>query len=147
MTYLQQQNDISFELLCNLRDVLGGWGSGTGGAGVAGALLYSALTQVGLSPRNTLLTMLVIPFSMILRQVWFIVFLVQAFILLKMLNNAPPHSYFFLLVFPTPLPQWKPSDCLVSSCEERERLIEGVDERSEEEWERPRPGNLEFTLF
>uniref|UniRef100_A0A671U8G4 Battenin n=1 Tax=Sparus aurata TaxID=8175 RepID=A0A671U8G4_SPAAU len=28
------------------RDVLGGWGSGTGGAGVAGALIYSGLTQV-----------------------------------------------------------------------------------------------------
>uniref|UniRef100_A0A8C7QFI8 Battenin n=1 Tax=Oncorhynchus mykiss TaxID=8022 RepID=A0A8C7QFI8_ONCMY len=43
------------------RDVLGGWGSGTGGAGVAGALLYSGLTQAGLSPRNTLLIMLVVP--------------------------------------------------------------------------------------
>uniref|UniRef100_A0A8D0D528 Battenin n=1 Tax=Sander lucioperca TaxID=283035 RepID=A0A8D0D528_SANLU len=40
------------------RDVLGGWGSGTGGAGVAGALLYSGLTQIGLSPQITLLIML-----------------------------------------------------------------------------------------
>ncbi|XP_035626547.1 battenin isoform X1 [Oncorhynchus keta] len=64
------------------RDVLGGWGSGTGGAGVAGALLYSGLTQAGLSPRNTLLIMLVIPVAMVI-------------------------SYFFLLVFPPSFPQWK----------------------------------------
>lgn len=111
---------------------------------MAGALAYSAMTQIGLSPRFTLLTMLVIPFCMILRQVWLIFFLVQVFILLKMLNNSSSNSYFFLLVFPAWLPQWKPSEnnCLVSSSEERERLIEG-----EEEWEKSRPGNLEFTLF
>ncbi|TNM97421.1 hypothetical protein fugu_015577 [Takifugu bimaculatus] len=97
--------ELSFLALSTFfsRDVLGGWGSGTGGAGVAGALLYSALTQAGLSPRITLLTMLVVPFSMIL-------------------------SYFCLLVFPTRLSHWKPSlnDCLVSCSEERERLIEGA---------------------
>uniref|UniRef100_A0A8C7QF95 Battenin n=1 Tax=Oncorhynchus mykiss TaxID=8022 RepID=A0A8C7QF95_ONCMY len=38
---------------------------GTGGAGVAGALLYSGLTQAGLSPRNTLLIMLVVPVAMV----------------------------------------------------------------------------------
>lgn len=116
---------------------------------MAGAFLYSALTQIGLSPRFTLLTMLVIPFCMILRQVWFIFFLVQVFILLKMLNNSSPNSYFFLLVFPVSLPQWKPSEnsCLVSSSEERESLTEGTDEQREEEWEKSRPGNLEFTLF
>lgn len=48
------------------RDVLGGWGSGTGGAGVAGALLYSGLTQAGLSPQITLLIMLVVPFAMLI---------------------------------------------------------------------------------
>uniref|UniRef100_A0A3P9HPJ9 Battenin n=1 Tax=Oryzias latipes TaxID=8090 RepID=A0A3P9HPJ9_ORYLA len=32
------------------RNVLEGWGSGTGGAGVAGALLYSGLIQAGLPP-------------------------------------------------------------------------------------------------
>ncbi len=51
----------------SLRDVLGGWGSGTGGAGVAGALLYSCLTQVGLSPQITILMMLVVPFAMLIR--------------------------------------------------------------------------------
>lgn len=116
---------------------------------MAGALLYSALTQIGLSPRITLLTMLVIPFSMILRQVGRLFFLVRAFVLLEMLNNSSPNSYFFLLVFPISLPQWKPAEnnCLVSSCEERERLIEGADEQREEEWERRRPGNLESTRF
>ena len=49
------------------RDVLGGWGSGTGGAGVAGALAYSGLTQAGLSPQITLLIMLVVPFAMLIR--------------------------------------------------------------------------------
>lgn len=49
------------------RNVLEGWGSGTGGAGVAGALIYSALTQAGLSPRVTLLTLLVVPMGMLLR--------------------------------------------------------------------------------
>ena len=49
------------------RDVLGGWGSGTGGAGVAGALLYSILTQVGLSPQVTVQIMLVVPFAMLIR--------------------------------------------------------------------------------
>uniref|UniRef100_A0A8C9TP10 Battenin n=1 Tax=Scleropages formosus TaxID=113540 RepID=A0A8C9TP10_SCLFO len=55
--------------------VLGGWGSGTGGAGVIGAFLYSAFTQAGLSPRTTLLIMLVVPVVMTI-------------------------SYYFLLVFP-----------------------------------------------
>lgn len=122
--------------------MLGGWGSGTGGAGVAGAFLYSALTQAGLSPRITLLTMLVVPFSMILRQVWIFI-LSQAFLLLKILNHSSPNSYFCLLVFPTRLSHWKPSvnDCLVSCSEEREGLMEGADEGREEEQERPRPGN------
>ncbi|XP_061606463.1 battenin isoform X2 [Phyllopteryx taeniolatus] len=50
------------------RDVLGAWGSGTGGAGVVGALLYSSLTQVGLSPQVTLLIMLIIPVTMLISR-------------------------------------------------------------------------------
>ncbi len=46
------------------RDVVSTWSSGTGGAGVFGALSYAGLTAAGLSPRNTLLVMLVIPTSM-----------------------------------------------------------------------------------
>ncbi|XP_041812834.1 battenin isoform X2 [Chelmon rostratus] len=91
------------------RDVLGGWGSGTGGAGVAGALLYSGLTQIGLSPQITLLIMLVVPFAMLI-------------------------SYFLLLLPPPSLPQWKsrePEYAAVSS-EERRRLVDGTEEEEQE---------------
>lgn len=87
------------------RDVVGGWGSGTGGAGVAGALLYSGLTQLGLTPRTTLLVMLVVPCAMVL-------------------------SYFFLLVAPSSLPQWKTQDsqCTGLCSEETERLMASAED-------------------
>uniref|UniRef100_A0A3Q1FER8 Battenin n=1 Tax=Acanthochromis polyacanthus TaxID=80966 RepID=A0A3Q1FER8_9TELE len=83
------------------RAVLGGWGSGTGGAGVAGSLLYSGLIQAGLSPRITLLIMLVVPLAMLV-------------------------SYFFLLVPPPSFPQWKSSDSEYSAVgsEERRQLMD-----------------------
>ncbi|XP_061906636.1 battenin isoform X1 [Entelurus aequoreus] len=89
------------------RDVLGAWGSGTGGAGVAGALLYSSLTQVGLSPRSTLLTMLTVPLAMFL-------------------------SYFLLLAPPPHLPQWKDrrADGALFP-EERQRLMDQSQEEQE----------------
>lgn len=37
------------------------WSSGTGGAGVLGSLSYAGLIGLGLTPRNTMLIMLVIP--------------------------------------------------------------------------------------
>jgi battenin len=40
------------------------WSSGTGAAGFFGALSYMALTALGMTPRNTILTMLVIPVTM-----------------------------------------------------------------------------------
>ncbi|XP_040829034.1 battenin isoform X2 [Ochotona curzoniae] len=43
------------------RAVISWWSSGTGGAGLLGALSYLGLTQAGLSPQNTLLSMLGIP--------------------------------------------------------------------------------------
>uniref|UniRef100_A0A3Q0S689 Battenin n=1 Tax=Amphilophus citrinellus TaxID=61819 RepID=A0A3Q0S689_AMPCI len=43
------------------RKVLGGWGSGTGAAGLFGSLLYTGLIQGGLSPQLTLQIMLVVP--------------------------------------------------------------------------------------
>lgn len=43
------------------RAVISWWSSGTGGAGLLGALSYLGLTQVGLSPQHTLLSMLGIP--------------------------------------------------------------------------------------
>ncbi|XP_029363967.1 battenin isoform X2 [Echeneis naucrates] len=93
------------------RDVLGGWGSGTGGAGVAGALLYSLFTQVGLSPQVTLLIMLVVPFAMLM-------------------------TYFILLVPPPSLPQWRSvrAEYTAVGSEERRRLM---DASGEEEQAKP----------
>ncbi|XP_076609465.1 battenin [Chaetodon auriga] len=90
-------------------DVLGGWGSGTGGAGVAGAFLYSGLTQIGLSPQITLLIMLVVPFAMLI-------------------------SYFLLLVPPPSLPQWKNREAEYAAVgsEERRRLMDGSEEGEQE---------------
>uniref|UniRef100_A0A8C2GJJ5 Battenin n=1 Tax=Cyprinus carpio TaxID=7962 RepID=A0A8C2GJJ5_CYPCA len=50
------------------RNVLSGWGSGTGAAGVAGAFLYSAFTQAGLTPQVTLWIMLVVPVILAVRK-------------------------------------------------------------------------------
>ncbi|RXN03473.1 phosphoribosyl pyrophosphate synthase-associated 2 [Labeo rohita] len=95
-------------------DVLSGWGSGTGAAGVAGALLYSAFTQAGLTPQVTLWIMLVVPVILAV-------------------------SYFFLLVFPSSFPQWRRhedghSPSTVVNSQERRPLIEeetDTDENSE----------------
>lgn len=43
------------------RNVISSWSSGTGGAGVAGALVYAGFTSAGLSPRDSLLIMTTIP--------------------------------------------------------------------------------------
>ncbi|XP_042360623.1 battenin isoform X2 [Plectropomus leopardus] len=106
------------------RDVLGGWGSGTGGAGVAGALLYSGLTQVGLSPHITLLIMLVVPFAMLI-------------------------SYFFLLVLPPSLPQWRgrETEYAAVGSEERQQLMDGSEgeEQAKSTPEDEANGALTFT--
>ncbi|XP_058425710.1 battenin isoform X3 [Diceros bicornis minor] len=47
------------------RAVISWWSSGTGGAGLLGALSYLGLTQAGLSPQYTLLSMLGIPALML----------------------------------------------------------------------------------
>ncbi|XP_048847703.1 battenin isoform X2 [Brienomyrus brachyistius] len=95
------------------RFVLGGWGSGTGGAGVAGALLYSAFTQLGLSPRETLLVMLVVPIIM-------------------------AASYYLLLVFPASFPQWHcvPEEghlTTPNANQERRPLVSGEEDEEDEE--------------
>ncbi|XP_030066022.1 battenin isoform X1 [Microcaecilia unicolor] len=64
------------------RDVVAGWSSGTGGAGIIGALSYLGLTWAGFSPQCTLLVMLVIPVVMLC-------------------------SYFLLLIHPPSVPRWK----------------------------------------
>uniref|UniRef100_A0A672RR18 Battenin n=1 Tax=Sinocyclocheilus grahami TaxID=75366 RepID=A0A672RR18_SINGR len=96
------------------RNVLSGWGSGTGAAGVAGAFLYSAFTQAGLTPQVTLWIMLVVPVILAV-------------------------SYFFLLEFPSSFPQWRRhgdghSPSRVVNSQERRPLIEeetDTDEDSE----------------
>ncbi|KAL3987700.1 hypothetical protein ACER0C_014815 [Sarotherodon galilaeus] len=91
------------------RSVLEGWGSGTGAAGLIGAFLYSGLIQAGLSPRITLLIMLVVPIIMFI-------------------------SYFFLLVYPPSLPQWRTKEteyaALVS--EDRQQLLDSSDDEEPE---------------
>ncbi|XP_040212119.1 battenin [Rana temporaria] len=63
-------------------DVVSYWSSGTGGAGILGALSYLGLTSAGLSPRSSLLVMLIIPLLLLI-------------------------SYFFLLIPPPSLPRWR----------------------------------------
>ncbi|XP_004461509.2 battenin isoform X1 [Dasypus novemcinctus] len=62
------------------RAVISWWSSGTGGAGLLGALSYLGLTQAGLSPQHTLLSMLGIPALL----------LASYFLLLT--SPAPPQS-------------------------------------------------------
>ncbi|CAJ1075630.1 battenin isoform X2 [Xyrichtys novacula] len=104
------------------RDVLAGWGSGTGGAGVAGAVLYALLTQVGLTPRVTLQIMLVVPVAMLA-------------------------SYFLLLDPPPSLPQWRNREAEFSpvDSEERQRLMDETDEAEKSTLEERHTGPLTFT--
>lgn len=44
--------------------VVSAWSSGTGGAGLLGALSYLGLTEAGLSPQHTLLLMTIVPVIM-----------------------------------------------------------------------------------
>ncbi|CAH3033084.1 unnamed protein product [Porites evermanni] len=53
------------------KDVVSTWSSGTGAAGVFGALAYAGFTSAGVSPRNTVLIMNVIPFTLGISY-WFI---------------------------------------------------------------------------
>ncbi|GAB1609705.1 battenin-like isoform X1 [Argonauta hians] len=43
------------------KNAVSAWSSGTGGAGIFGALSYAGLTMLNLSPRHTILLMLIIP--------------------------------------------------------------------------------------
>jgi battenin len=47
--------------LSSFRNVISTWSSGTGGAGIAGAVSYAALTAIGLSSKHTLLVMICVP--------------------------------------------------------------------------------------
>lgn len=48
------------------KNVISAWSSGTGGAGLFGAVSYAGLTAMGLSPQKTVLTMLIAPGLMVL---------------------------------------------------------------------------------
>ena len=63
-------NDENYMLKFSHRNVVSTWSSGTGAAGVFGALSYAGLTAVGVSPRKTLLIMLIIVFVMTFRFVY-----------------------------------------------------------------------------
>ncbi|XP_053680490.1 battenin isoform X1 [Anopheles nili] len=43
------------------KNVISTWSSGTGGAGIAGSLSYTGLRELGLTPKTTILIMLVVP--------------------------------------------------------------------------------------
>lgn len=58
--------EIQFEYFMNIvnflnRNVVSTWSSGTGGAGIIGALSYAGLTNLGLNTTQTLLVMLIVP--------------------------------------------------------------------------------------
>ncbi|KAJ7313885.1 hypothetical protein JRQ81_005660 [Phrynocephalus forsythii] len=58
--------EITFLALTSFFDsaVVSAWSSGTGGAGLIGAVSYLGLTEAGLSPQHTLLVMTVVPVIM-----------------------------------------------------------------------------------
>ena len=55
---------ICLSVFC--RNVVSTWSSGTGAAGLVGALSYAGLTEV-LSPRHAVLVMLLVPVMMAVR--------------------------------------------------------------------------------
>lgn len=55
---------LSFTVFFNDKSVLSGWSSGTGGAGFFGSLTYAGLLMLGLTPRETLFLLLIVPITM-----------------------------------------------------------------------------------
>ncbi|XP_071975688.1 battenin isoform X2 [Engystomops pustulosus] len=88
-------------------DVVSYWASGTGGAGILGALSYLGLTEAGLSPRSSLLVMLIIP-----AVLWI--------------------SYFVLILPPSVLPRWRfpVGHSLVQTSDQRPLLADASSETS-----------------
>ncbi|MPC10984.1 Battenin [Portunus trituberculatus] len=58
-------------VLCVARNVVSTWSSGTGAAGVFGAAAFAVLTSAGLTPRTSVLIMLMVPVVMSLELVYF----------------------------------------------------------------------------
>ncbi|XP_065226857.1 battenin-like [Planococcus citri] len=61
---LGESSLLSFTVFFNDKSVLSGWSSGTGGAGFFGSLTYAGLLMLGLTPRETLFLLLVVPLTM-----------------------------------------------------------------------------------
>lgn len=55
------KSNLSFHIIFKYRNVISAWSSGTGAAGVAGALTYALLKYMKVSPEKTLLMMLFVP--------------------------------------------------------------------------------------
>ena len=66
ITFLGTKLHPYVSLYCH-SDVVSTWSSGTGAAGVAGALSYAGLTAIGVTPRTTLLVMISVPVIMLFR--------------------------------------------------------------------------------
>uniref|UniRef100_A0A2I3GUL7 Battenin n=1 Tax=Nomascus leucogenys TaxID=61853 RepID=A0A2I3GUL7_NOMLE len=77
------------------RAVISWWSSGTGGAGLLGALSYLGLTQAGLSPQQTLLSMLGIPALLLAGLLWYIVPLVVVYFAEYFINQGLFELLFF----------------------------------------------------
>lgn len=61
--FVRKRFIVTINIIFNLsfRNVISAWSSGTGAAGVAGAMTYAALIYVRFSPKSTLLLMLLVP--------------------------------------------------------------------------------------
>lgn len=56
------KNQLSYiSYIRNIRKVITAWSSGTGSAGPVGSLLYAGITSIGISPRDTVRIMLIVP--------------------------------------------------------------------------------------
>uniref|UniRef100_A0A1B6DN77 Battenin n=1 Tax=Clastoptera arizonana TaxID=38151 RepID=A0A1B6DN77_9HEMI len=62
---------LSYMAFYKDKNVISTWSSGTGGAGVFGAITYAGFTSLGMSPSTTLYTLLIVPLLMAI-NFWFV---------------------------------------------------------------------------
>eukprot|EP00058_Branchiostoma_floridae_P000193 XP_002585681.1 hypothetical protein BRAFLDRAFT_116756 [Branchiostoma floridae] len=79
------------------RSSVSAWSSGTGGAGVGGALSYAGLLQIGVSARNSLLIMLVVPFTLSIR--FQVIYQIGVFISRSSVSIVQIHALWLLAFF------------------------------------------------
>ncbi|XP_002943037.3 battenin isoform X2 [Xenopus tropicalis] len=107
-------------------NVVSYWSSGTGGAGILGALSYLGLTELGLSPRNSLLVMLTIPALLLVREGAAAGARGHGTKSVPFMVPPLPPSYFFLLLPPPSLPRWTPPSSTSSPrAPDRQPLVAG----------------------